>query len=200
MRNLNKLLGLLLVSFALLASNAMSVHASEASLWSEDYNSVSLFADRKARAVGDSLTIIINESSSASKSNSANNSKSGSNNLSAGTGIFHFLAAASASQSDSFKANGSLSNTNRVTGKITVQVIEVKPNGNMVISGTQSIVQNKDEHKITITGIVRKDDVAADNTVLSSLVSDAQLKFDGKGPLNAKQRQGILTQVFNILF
>jgi flagellar L-ring protein precursor FlgH len=172
--------------------------ASATSLWSE--SSMGIFADRKAGAVGDSLTIIISESSSASRSAAGSNSKSGSNTLSAGTGIFDFLAAASASGSDSFKSNGSLSNTNAVSGKITVQVIEVKPNGNMVVSGTQTIVQNTDTHKITLTGVVRKDDVTASNTVASSLVADAQLKFDGKGPLNSKQRQGILTQIFNILF
>lgn len=183
----------------LFSFNMVSV-AGATSLWSEDGGSLSLFSDRKARNVGDILTIIINESSSATRANSASNSKDGSQKLAAGSGIFHFLAAASASQSDSFKASGNLKNTNAVTGKVTVQVTEVKPNGNMVISGTQSIMQNKDEHKITLTGIVRRDDVSKDNTVVSSLVADAQLKFDGKGPLNAKQRQGILTQILNILF
>jgi len=172
--------------------------ASATSLWSE--SSMGIFADRKAGAVGDSLTIIISESSSASRTASGSNSKSGSNTLAAGTGIFGFLAAATASGSDSFKSSGSLTNTNAVSGTITVQVIEVKPNGNMVVSGTQTIVQNTDTHKITLTGVVRRDDVTASNTVASSLVADAQVKFDGKGPLNSKQRQGILTQIFNILF
>ena len=81
-----------------------------------------------------------------------------------------------------------------------MQVTEVKPNGNLVVSGTQSIKQNADLHTITITGVVRPDDIAADNTVLSSYVANAEMKFDGKGPINAKQRQGILTQIFNILF
>ena len=81
-----------------------------------------------------------------------------------------------------------------------MQVTEVKPNGNLVVSGTQSIKQNTDLHTITITGIVRPDDIAADNTVLSSYVANEAMKFDGKGPINAKQRQGILTQIFNILF
>lgn len=177
----------------------LSAGAGAASLWPED-SAGSIFADRKARYVGDSLTIIINESSKASMSRSAKNSKSGSNTLQAGTGVFDFLASASASGSDNFKASGDNSNVNTVSGKVTVQVVEVKPNGNMVVSGTQTILQNKDEHKITITGVVRSDDVTADNTVLSSLVADAQLRFDGKGPLNAKQRQGILTQIFNIIF
>ncbi len=194
----NKLLIVMLLCVGFMMSIVPSADAT--SLWSEDSTSMGLFSDRKARAVGDSLTIIISETSSASRSATGSNSKSGSNTLSAGTGIFDFLAAASASGSDSFKSNGSLSNTNNVSGRITVQVIEVKPNGNMVISGTQTIVQNTDTHKITLTGVVRRDDVTVDNTIKSSQVADAQLKFDGKGPLNSKQRQGILTQIFNILF
>lgn len=177
----------------------VSPSASATSLWSDDAY-MGIFADRKAHAVGDSLTIIINESSTAKRSKASSNSKSGSNTLQAGTGIFDFLAAASASGSDSFKATGTTNDTNTLAGRITVQVVEVKPNGNLLISGTQTIRQNKDEHRITITGLVRKDDVTPDNTVLSYQVADAQMKFDGKGPLNAKQRQGILTQIFNILF
>ena len=86
------------------------------------------------------------------------------------------------------------------SGNIAVTVVEVQPNGNMVVEGTQSIWQNKDEHKITLRGIVRRDDVTYENTVLSTKVADATVRFDGKGPLNAKQRQGILTQILNILF
>ena len=92
------------------------------------------------------------------------------------------------------------SNTNTATGNVTVTVIEVKDNGNLVVEGTQSIWNNKNEHRITVQGVVRPDDISPDNTIVSSKVADATLRFDGKGPLNAKQRQGILTQIFNILF
>ena len=171
------------------------------SLWAaEEGVGTSLFADRKASKVGDILTIIINETTSTSASKTNKNGKSGSQSLSAGTGIFSFLAAATAGGSDSFTAHGAATDTNKVSGRVTVSVVEVKPNGNMVIEGTQSIWQNRDEHKITLRGVVRADDVTAANTVQSSLVADATLRFDGKGPLNAKQRQGILTQIFNILF
>ena len=172
------------------------------SLWAETQtgSSMNLFADHKAHNIGDTLTIIISESSSTNTTKSMSNGKSGSNSLGAGAGIFSFLAQASAKQSDSFKANGSSKDTNSVNGKITVTVVDVKPNGNMLVEGTQSIWQNKDEHKITLNGVVRPDDVTYDNTVPSYLVADATLKFDGKGPLNAKQRQGILTQILNILF
>lgn len=175
--------------------------ASARSLWSgESGMSYNVFADRKARNVGDILTIVISESTSLSASRSNSNSKSGSTNLSAGVGIFDFLRAASASGSDSFKADGSSTSKNTTSANVTVTVVDVQPNGNMTVEGTQSIWQNRNEHKITFRGVCRQDDVTANNTIVSTKIADATVKFDGKGPLNAKQRQGILTQVFNFLF
>jgi flagellar L-ring protein precursor FlgH len=171
--------------------------ADAASLWSDQS---SMFGDRKARAVGDSLTIIINESSSASRTGNSSNAKSGNTSITAGTGLLTFVDDVSASSKDSFASEGKINNTNKVTGRITVQVTAVRPNGNLVIAGTQTIKQNSEEQRITITGEVRPEDVSVDNTVLSSSVANAQLKIDGKGPINSKQRQGILTQLFNFLF
>lgn len=167
------------------------------SLWSDN---ASVFSDKKARNVGDILTIVINESTTQSMTKSSTNEKEASVNLGAGSGIFSFLKAAGANSSDSFEANGNATGTSRFVGQITVTVVEVLPNDNMVVEGTQSIWQNRNEQKITFRGIVRRNDVTMDNTVPSSRVANAELKFDGKGPLNAKQRQGILTQIFNFLF
>lgn len=170
--------------------------AEAASLWGNR----NIFADRKASQVGDILTIVIEESSTTTQTLANSNSKEGKNNLNAGVGIFSFLAQASASGSDSFKANGSASNVNAAKGRVAVTVTEVQPNGNLIVEGTQSIWNNKNEHKITLRGVVRGDDIAYNNTISSTKVADATLTFDGKGPLNSKQRQGILTQIFNILF
>ena len=172
------------------------------SLWADaaEGTSYGVFADRKAHNVGDTLTIVISEKTTTTQTKSRKNAKSGSTSLSAGAGIFHFLAAASAGGSDSWKADGSAKDSSNFSGNIAVTVVEVQPNGNMVVEGTQSIWQNKDEHKITLRGIVRRDDVTYENTVPSTKVADATVRFDGKGPLNAKQRQGILTQILNILF
>ncbi len=188
----------ILLTAAFLVAPIFSGSAGAKSLWSE--NGVGMFADRKARNVGDILTIVINETTTQTATKSRSNSKAGSVEVGAGIGIFQFLRAASASGSDSFTANGSAQDTNRYTGQITVTVVEVLPNDNMIIEGTQSIWQNRDEHKITLRGIIRRDDVTTNNTVPSTKVADATLRFDGKGPLNAKQRQGILTQIFNFLF
>jgi flagellar L-ring protein precursor FlgH len=176
--------------------------ASARSLWNDDGASYTrnIFADRKAQNVGDIVTIVISETTTTSATKSSSNSKSGSTSLSAGVGVFDFLKAASASGSDSFKADGAASDTNKVSGNVTVTVTEVQPNGNMVVEGTQSIWQNRNEHKITFRGVCRADDITANNTIPSTKIADATVRFDGKGPLNAKQRQGILTQIFNILF
>lgn len=169
------------------------------SLW-VDSGYMSYYSDKKARNVGDILTIVINETTTQTATKARRNSKSGSVNVNAGTGIFDFIKAFSASGSDTFQADGSAVDTNRYSGQITVTVVEVLPNDNMIVEGTQSIWQNRDEHKITLRGVIRRDDVTMNNTVPSTKVADATLKFDGKGPLNAKQRQGILTQIFNFLF
>ena len=172
------------------------------SLWADaaEGTSYGVFADRKAHNVGDTLTIVISEKTTTTQTKSRKNGKSASTTLNAGTGIFDFLTAASAGGSDSWKADGSAKDSSNFSGNIAVTVVEVQPNGNMVVEGTQSIWQNKDEHKITLRGIVRRDDVTYENTVPSTKVADATVRFDGKGPLNAKQRQGILTQILNILF
>ena len=194
---------LLMALAALPALGGDAPVAQAKSLWSDDggsYRARNIFVDRKAREVGDIVTIVISESTTLSASRSSENSKSGNTSLSAGVGIFDFLKAASASGSDSFEAEGSSRATNRTAGNVTVTVTDVMPNGNLVLEGTQSIWQNRDEHKITFRGVCRMDDVTANNTVPSTKIADATVRFDGKGPLNAKQRQGILTQIFNFLF
>ena len=172
--------------------------AGAVSLWSEE--SRNIFSDRKASQVGDIVTVIISETASMTSTKDSSNSKSGKQNLDAGFGIFDFLAAASAGQNDSFSAKGSATNSNTARGTITVTVTDVAPNGNLIVEGTQSIWNNKNEHKITLQGIIRPDDITYRNTIPSNKVAEATVKFDGKGPLNSKQRQGILTQIFNFLF
>lgn len=194
--------GVLALALAVFAGGlSLGAEAEAKSLWSEDgaYNR-GVFADRKAHGVGDIVTIVITESTTLSTAKNTSNTKKGSTSLQAGVGIFDFLRAASAGGSDSFSAKGNATATNTAIANVTVTVTEVFPNGNMVLEGNQSIWQNKDEHKITFRGICRMDDILSDNTIPSTKIADATVRFDGKGPLNAKQRQGILTQIFNFLF
>lgn len=193
---MNKRLRYLLLT-VLLACMLTGSTAAAASLWSD---SGGMFSDRHARAVGDIVTINISQTSTTTTSDSSSNTKSSSVNGNAGTGIFSFLAAASAGSSDSFKTAGAASNKNSVTAQIAAKVVDVKPNGLLVIEGTQMIRQNKDEQKIIISGVIRPEDISTDNTIASNRIADAQIRFDGDGPIAGKHRQGILTQIFNFLF
>lgn len=187
---------------AVLCTASLAPVVSAESLWNNPngHPTKNLFADHRAAGIGDIVTIVISETTTTSATRSSANEKSGSVKLGAGLGIFDFLQAASASGSDKFSAKGSASSSNRVAGNVTVTVVDVMPNGNFVLEGTQSIWQNKNEHKIVFRGTCRPEDISSSNTILSTRVADATVRFDGKGPLNAKQRQGILTQIFNILF
>ena len=199
MRKEKWLAGMLAAAFTAVS---LAPTAAAESLWknTNGYATKAAFADHRASGVGDIVTIVISESTTTSATRNSANEKSGSVKLGGGIGIFDFLQAASASGSDKFTAKGSASATNRVAGNVTVTISEITPSGNFVLEGTQSIWQNRNEHKITFRGVCRPEDISASNTVLSTRVADATVRFDGKGPLNAKQRQGILTQIFNILF
>ena len=170
------------------------------SLWGSNQRS-NIFQDVKARNVGDVLTVVISETSNATRSGRADNSKRASVDVSAGTGsLLSWLTAHNASMSDSFQSSGNLTNTNRLTANITVQIVGIQPNGNLLISGSQSIRQNRDVQTIKVTGEVRPQDISINNTVLSSYIANSQIAVTGKGPIMRKQRQGILTQVLNFLF
>ena len=79
-------------------------------------------------------------------------------------------------------------------------VTKVMPNGNLIIQGTRFVKVNKDTHLVTFTGIVRRDDVRADNTILSEKIANAEISSDGKGQISERQRQGILAKLLSWLF
>ena len=175
--------------------------AQASSLWADAAPTSVLFGDQRARAVGDILTVIVNENSSATRSGASSNTKSASVSGESGQGLLGFIPnVGSIGGDDSFSSKGSINNSNKVTAQITVKVIEVKPNGNLVISGIQNIRQNGEEQRIILSGQVRPADISVNNTVLSSKIADAKLLVTGSGPLVNKQRQGILTQIWNWIF
>ena len=174
--------------------------AGASSLWSDNSPTATIFGDQRARAVGDILTIILNETSSAIRSGASSNTKSASASTEKGGGLLGFVPDSSIGQQDNFSTKGSINNTNTAKARLTVKVVEVKPNGNLVVSGTQNIRQNGEEQRIVVSGQVRPADIQADNTVLSSNVADAKILFTGKGSIMRKQRQGVLTQIWNWIF
>ena len=163
--------------------------------------SVSLFSDNKARHVGDTLTITINEvASTTSKANTVN-SKNESLNYGPGFGpLLHNIPVFGLSGKIGSNASGSTDRTDNLAASIAVTVTQVLPNGNLVIEGKRKVGMNAETQEITLTGIVRPQDIAFDNTIQSPLVADAQIKYGGRGPVGDKQHDGIISRVFKFLF
>jgi flagellar L-ring protein precursor FlgH len=161
----------------------------------------SLFSDTKARRVGDTLTIVINESASASSQASTKTSKNESLNYGPGFGPLLFnIKNFGVSGGINSTASGSTSRTDSLTASIAVAVVQVLPNGNLVIQGKRRVGMNAETQEITLTGVVRPQDIAYDNTVPSPLVADAQIKYGGRGPVGDKQHDGIISRLFKFLF
>ncbi|MDR2935619.1 MAG: flagellar basal body L-ring protein FlgH [Candidatus Adiutrix sp.] len=186
----------------------------EGSLFSED--SVNLFADAKARRVGDIVTINIVENSRASKN--ANTTTGRANSLQANTnallgyenpanapiigGVFNALnmrpnVGIDAGYTSSFSGSGTTARTESMNARLSASVIQVLPNGNLVLRGSQEILVNNERQYITIQGVVRPYDIGNDNTVLSTYIADARIDYTGQGDLSRKQREGWLSRFFD---
>ena len=162
-----------------------------------------LFEDIKARRVGDTLTIILDEATNASKSASTSASKS--TNLSAetpvilgrdvtsgGTPIFEL----DVGTTGNFDGEGDSSQSNQLTGNVSVTVSEVLSNGNLVVKGEKHLTLNQGSEVVRIKGIVRPVDITAQNTVLSTQIAAAEITYGGNGVVANASRPGLLTRFF----
>ncbi len=170
------------------------------SLWNKK-SSKSLYTDSKASGIGDILTIIIVETAVADQGASTALDKTTQIEGSNFTGIVEkFFNPFAVEAGDNFQTQGTTKQTQNLRAKITAQIVEILPNGNFVIEGKRSIVVNKDKQVIVLSGIIRPEDITKDNTILSSLISDAQIRYEGEGIIAKRQKPGILTKIFNMIF
>lgn len=98
-----------------------------------------------------------------------------------------------------FTGDGSTSRTGNLTFEITSRIDDILPNGNLIISAKKQIRVNDEVSDITLSGIVRRDDVTSDNKISSDLISDMKIDVKGTGPVSAKNTGGLLTRIFNFL-
>ena len=165
-----------------------------------------LFAtDRRASKIGDILTVSFAESFQATKSQNAATSKSSANQISLpgiipGSDLEERISNALTSSSDrSFTGSGSTAQSNSLTGQISVHVVRVLPGGNLEILGQKRLVLNKGDEYIRVSGIVRPEDISADNVILSDRVASANIQYIGAGdiadPANQGWLNGILTAI-----
>lgn len=160
-----------------------------------------MFEDRRARQVGDTLTILISEKTTANKKNTGNVGRTGSLGMSVpqlfgfNTNVINDLgvSANSSNKFDSSAANGS---ANDFSGTIAVSVIGVQPNGNLLVSGEKQIAIGQGNEFVRFSGIVNPANVTAANTVLSTQVADARMEYRGTGYVAEAQQMGWLSRFF----
>jgi flagellar L-ring protein precursor FlgH len=171
------------------------------------------FSDLRARHVGDIVTIKIVETYQSSNTVKQQSGKSSS----ADVGLDKLLGLENrvedvfkdATPSELFKGGmetstsgqGQISRESKIVATITARVIKVLPNGNLVIQGTRAIKRNKDLEYITLTGIIRPEDIDYDNSVLSTQISDAYIEYSGKGPTSeVANGPGIITRLLHLFW
>lgn len=169
------------------------------SLWSN--SSRAWTEDVKAHAVGDTLTVLVQETASASSAASTKTSRDDSASFGGGTGFLKpLLKDFGASAKSAVNGQGQTIRTGSLVTRLTVIVKQVLPNGNLMVEGVRIVGLNSEKQKATISGIVRPQDINPDNTISSVSVANATIQYDGKGVVGDKQRRGLISTVFSWIF
>jgi flagellar L-ring protein precursor FlgH len=160
-----------------------------------------LFEDRRARMVGDVITINIAENTAASKKSGTTAERS--QTVSAGVPTIENLPfkgvgnlSLSANDSNKFSGKGENTSTNNFISTLTVTVIDVLPNGNLLVSGEKQIGLKEGEEFVRFSGVVNPNTITAANTVQSSQVADARIEYKANGFLDSAQVMGWLGRFF----
>jgi flagellar L-ring protein precursor FlgH len=157
----------------------------------------SLFADRRAHAPGDVLTVLVSEAASITSNAQTRlgKSESANANLLQRDGEIQLAQAGFDSK---FQGGGQIERSGTLLARLTVRIDSIDANGNFLVSGEQQIVMNNEKQRILVSGLVRPDDISADNTVPSWRVAGADIQLLGKGILTRKARPGILTWLLSL--
>lgn len=158
-----------------------------------------LASDRRARRVGDLLTIRLVERTQARKSASADSNRDGSTDITLPKSPpFSYVPEGllSGGSTQVFKGSGTAAQDNQLTGDITVTVARVLPGGVLAVAGEKRLTLNRGEEQVQLTGLVRIDDLGPDNSVPSTRVADARIRYSGSGQIADQSRQGWLARFF----
>ncbi|MGR7169917.1 flagellar basal body L-ring protein FlgH [Klebsiella aerogenes] len=168
-----------------------------------NYGYQPLFEDRRPRNVGDTLTIVLQENVSASKSSSANASRNGSSKFGVATApryldglLGNARADMDISGDNSFGGKGGANANNTFNGTITVTVNQVLSNGNLHVVGEKQIAINQGTEFIRFSGGVNPRTISGSNSVTSTQVADARIEYVGNGYINEAQTMGWLQRFF----
>jgi flagellar L-ring protein precursor FlgH len=160
-----------------------------------------LFEDRRARFIGDTITINIAEKTAAAKKSETKADRTHESSMGiptvTGLPLKQLRGTAFAANSDTqFDSSGENTSSNNFTGTLTVTVIDVYPNGNLLVSGEKQIGLKEGEEFIRFSGVVNPNTITASNTVQSTQVADARIEYKANGFLDSAQVMGWLGRFF----
>lgn len=167
------------------------------SIYDADAGPVGLVANKTAQRTGDLVTIVISEQQDVKNEETSDLQKQSSlekqlTNFDIKPGAFSTLPGVAGSSDDQFKGKANYVKKGAFNARVTAVVVDVLPNGNLVVRGRREIKIDKETKLIEFSGVIRRWDVKADNTVASELVADAKVAYTGTGPLtNSTNRTGL---------
>ncbi len=163
---------------------------------------VPLTSGGRAGAVGDIITIQLVERTAATKSNAAGTQRDGNISLTPpATGPLSLFNPSDIAMGggQQFKGKGDASQSNALSGEVSVTIAAVYPNGTMLVKGEKLLTLNRGDERVQISGIVRAIDIGPDNRVLSTRVANANIRYVGKGEIARASKQGWLQRFFSII-
>ncbi len=163
-----------------------------------------LYTDRKGKKVGDVLTVMVVENSSAKNKASTELDKRNAwkMGIAPGTGMTDFIPGMGfeGKTGSDFDGKGSTARQGQLKATVSVRIEEVLDNGNLRIYGIKEVTLNEETETIEVSGIIRPEDIGSNNTVVSPKIAEAVIKYVGDGVLNEVEEPGILTRLFNWIF
>lgn len=163
---------------------------------------VALTSGGRAGQVGDIITIQLVERTAATKSNAAGTQRDGDIGLTPPTtGPLSLFSPSDIAMGggQAFKGKGDASQSNALSGEVSVTVAAVYPNGTMLVKGEKLLTLNRGDERVQISGIVRPIDISPENRVLSTRVANANIRYVGKGEIARASQQGWLQRFFSII-
>lgn len=188
------------------------------SLWKDGITDErGMFADKRAKRVGDIVTIIVQESASVSNTLRTKTDKDAKSSVTgiASNLVNQFLGNVNkdvrealpknatvplppplpTNGSNNFTGGGEIRNSQTITTRCAVQIIDTLPNGNLVVEGLREVAFTKERQFVSLRGIIRSYDIMPDNTVASSNIADARIEIVSEGTLTEAQRKGWLLRL-----
>ena len=207
MKALSKFRSEALLGLAITGLGLGAVHAD--SLWSAEVR-LSLFADKKGHAVGDIITVVVQESSTTKKDSNTKTAKKSS--LDAGIDSFLFAPGASKfmtkggklpamkmASNTEFDGGGQIDNSASIVARFGVTVVDVLPNGNLIVEGRRLTSFSQESQTVILRGTVRQYDITPNNTVFSYSLADVSIKFTDSGAISNSQKKGWFGKAWDVL-